>query len=367
MQIELAVVIPAYKPDFLENALESLCSQTDQRFRLYVGDDGSPVDLEFLVKKYRDRIDLMYHRFPDNVGSISIVKHWKRCIDLTSEPWVWLFSDDDLADQDCTKKFFETLDSTHAKYDVYRFNSLSINERGDVLFVHPPHPDFETSLEFTYHTLCAQRVSTAPEYLFRRNTFDECGGFVDFPLAWCSDHASVDLFSRKSGIKTIGGPMFRWRRSAAQISSMHDSVSSQRKLRAVMDYCAWLYKGQLLDSFPFRATAVSKECFREAVQKFALRHWRSYIPWCPTPTMGETLRAFALSTGIQDSLLKSVAREALFAQSLPQYPYFATLIRRICVEMPRTAKRLEDLLRLSKSVYNKLSFQSSGNSGGDPS
>ena len=40
-QVKLAIVIPAYKAAFFERTLESIALQTDQRFRVYIGDDAS--------------------------------------------------------------------------------------------------------------------------------------------------------------------------------------------------------------------------------------------------------------------------------------------------------------------------------------
>ncbi len=49
----LAIVIPYYKLTFLEATLLSLANQTDQRFKVYIGDDASPEDCTPLLEKYR--------------------------------------------------------------------------------------------------------------------------------------------------------------------------------------------------------------------------------------------------------------------------------------------------------------------------
>ena len=44
----LAIVIPYFKLTFFEETLQSLANQTDQRFKVYIGDDASlenPSDL----------------------------------------------------------------------------------------------------------------------------------------------------------------------------------------------------------------------------------------------------------------------------------------------------------------------------------
>lgn len=37
----LAIIIPYYKFTFFEATLQSLANQTDQRFKVYIGDDAS--------------------------------------------------------------------------------------------------------------------------------------------------------------------------------------------------------------------------------------------------------------------------------------------------------------------------------------
>ena len=51
-EIQLAIVIPAYKAKYLPETLDSLVAQTDKRFHVYIGDDKSPEDIETIVKRY---------------------------------------------------------------------------------------------------------------------------------------------------------------------------------------------------------------------------------------------------------------------------------------------------------------------------
>ena len=46
----LAIIVPAYKGDFLAKALATLTQQTDQRFNLYVCDDASLDKIEAITR-----------------------------------------------------------------------------------------------------------------------------------------------------------------------------------------------------------------------------------------------------------------------------------------------------------------------------
>ncbi|MCC5024719.1 MAG: glycosyltransferase [Candidatus Synoicihabitans palmerolidicus] len=111
--------------------LESFAAQTDKRFRRYVADDGSPESLEPIVAPFKSRLDLVYRRFPENLGQSSLIKHWHRAIALTHEPWIWLFSDDDLASPDCIEAFWNDPDRHSHPLHLLRLNAQFIDNEGE--------------------------------------------------------------------------------------------------------------------------------------------------------------------------------------------------------------------------------------------
>ena len=153
---DLAIIIPAFKGIYLRDALNSLASQQDKRFRVYVGDDASPEDLRSICGNYKDCLDLHYHRFEHNLGGSALAKHWNRCIALSNEQWLWLFSDDDIADASCSTAFRQALEFTNASFDVYHFQVNILNQ------------SFLCSQRF----LCLQQLSTCfgEQYLLQRQS-----------------------------------------------------------------------------------------------------------------------------------------------------------------------------------------------------
>lgn len=43
---KLAIIIPAYKPRFLRETLDSIAKQNNHDFTVYIGDDASPYQLD---------------------------------------------------------------------------------------------------------------------------------------------------------------------------------------------------------------------------------------------------------------------------------------------------------------------------------
>ena len=105
----LAIIIPVYKPDFLEEALECLAAQTCKDFTVYVGDDCSPHPLSEIVMPFKEKMNLHYTRFDSNLGAKDLIGQWERCVALAQdEEWLWLFSDDDQMDNNCVESFYGT-------------------------------------------------------------------------------------------------------------------------------------------------------------------------------------------------------------------------------------------------------------------
>jgi hypothetical protein len=139
---------------------------------------------------------------------------------------------------ECVAEFYHSLAEGPPGTSVFRFNTLTIDGSGQIVRIHPPHPQFEPPIQFAYHRLRGERLSFAPEYLFTRAVFDRHGGFVPFPLAWGSDDASWILFSDDKPIVTIPTGRVRWRGGTENISGQKSA--GPRKVEAALLYLEWL-------------------------------------------------------------------------------------------------------------------------------
>ncbi|HEX3627600.1 MAG TPA: glycosyltransferase family A protein [Verrucomicrobiae bacterium] len=235
----LAIVIPAYKSEFFRDVLESIANQTCRNFRVYVGDDASPESIEDIVREFSDTLPIYYHRFPNNVGRVSLADHWRRCIHLSREPWICLFSDDDLMDERCVETFYKELRATSSRHELYRFNSCSIDARGRLISENTPHPQNETGADFLVSRLRGGRTSTAQELIFARSAWEEIGGFPDFPLGWASDDAFIATLGVRKPIRVVPGPRFKWRLSGKNISTDNSVAMAIQKHQACRKFVQW--------------------------------------------------------------------------------------------------------------------------------
>lgn len=236
----LSIVVPAYKPDFLAAALQSLVAQSVHDFDVLVADDCSPYALADIVREYQGRLRIAYHRFPDNLGGRSLAAQWSRSVRLARSSWIWLFSDDDLADANCVEVLLSALASPAAQTTrLFHFNTRVVDAAGTVIRETTRFPSLLSAKQFLHGRMTMRYSSFACEYVFSMAAFDEIGGFVDFPAGWCSDDASWIALAGDRAIVTLDGAMVSWRRSARNISSP-SSLLGQQKADAMIAYIEWL-------------------------------------------------------------------------------------------------------------------------------
>jgi len=237
----LAIIIPAYKAAFLDKALASIAGQTCKDFTLYVGDDASPHDLYSIVAQYENKVDIVYHRFEENIGGKDLVAQWERCIALSqSEEWLWLFSDDDEMERGCVEAFYKEI-GTGVYYDLYHFNVNRIDENSRILNTTPAFPAVLPAESFLRKKLSGKITSYVCEYIFSRKAYYNAGGFQKFDMAWNSDDATWVTLSLAKGIKTIGNAMVNWRSSGINITSNESDIHIvARKLQSNVEYSKWV-------------------------------------------------------------------------------------------------------------------------------
>jgi glycosyltransferase involved in cell wall biosynthesis len=240
MNSRLAVIIPAYKDRFLEKTLLSLVNQTNRDFKVYIGDDNSPHDLKSICDKYVSQLDMVYVKFENNIGAKDIVNQWVRCIELSKEEqWIWLFSDDDIADSDCVEKFYSTIKADNAGFDVYRFNTRVINDDDKYLGEAVESPFVDTSANMAYNILMGRRGNSMPDHIFSRRIYQKYG-FVKTDWAQGADWATSIQFSSEKGICTIPGAKVNWRLGNYNISGTIHQHDRAKKIKGHIQCLTWI-------------------------------------------------------------------------------------------------------------------------------
>lgn len=220
----LAIVIPYYKISFFEDTLLSLANQTNKQFKVYIGDDASTENPIDLLAKYRGKFEFVYHKFENNLGGISLIKQWERCIALTeAEKWIMILGDDDFLGNDVVASWYKNYDVFHEKSKVIRFASQLIYEELKSTSAIYNHPVWEKASDSFYRKFARVSRSSLSEYIFSKESLEKYG-FYDYPLAWNSDDRAWLDFSDNKPIFTINDSIVFVRMSVLNISGRLDNV-----------------------------------------------------------------------------------------------------------------------------------------------
>lgn len=187
----LAIVIPYYKITFLRETLDSLAAQSDQRFHVYIGNDGSPEDPEELLKEFKNKFNFTYKKFAENLGGTSLTRQWERCINMIrDEQWFMILGDDDVLNSNNVLMFWQSLNHVTENDHILSFDYQKINGKGEIVSEIYKVPENFTGIELYCRKINGGFMTSLSQHIFKKLTYEKYG-FLDLPLAWASDDFAV--------------------------------------------------------------------------------------------------------------------------------------------------------------------------------
>lgn len=238
--MKFSVTIPAYKPEYLREAVASVLGQTYLDWELIIVDDCSPSDLQSIVEPFLLDNRVRYYRNDKNFGALNVVDNWNRCLSYCSGDYVICMGDDDCLLPECLEEL-SSLICRFPNLGVYHSRTVIIDNEGKEIITLPERPEFETSLQMLLGR-CNGRYQYIGDFCFSVPLLRTNGGFYKLPLAWGSDDISVYISAKGDEKEFIDGiansnlPSFCYRRTPQTISSNH---AYKLKLRAVLESVDW--------------------------------------------------------------------------------------------------------------------------------
>lgn len=236
-------VLPAYKGRYLHEAIDSILAQDCHDFELIVVDDYSPDHLDEIVSGFNDE-RIVYHRNATNVGGKDLVAQWNHCLKYAKGDYIILATDDDLYEP----SFLSTFVSLIEKYpdvNLFRARIMQVDSQNNIIDIDKCYKEYLSPIEFRYHMMHGMRGGI-PQYIFKRKTLVDKGGFVNFPKAWASDDATALMMSDK-GVVTSQEHLVRFRYSGINISS--DRSYGLEKFKARLLFSAWLKEHSIVPQY----------------------------------------------------------------------------------------------------------------------
>lgn len=256
-------LLPAYKPNFLAEALESIKAQTYTDFKVIVSDDCSPHDLKSIFEKTcGDDPRFVFRRNEKNMGGKSLVSHWNLLVDMCDTEYFIMASDDDIY----SPAFLEKIDKLICKYpnvDLFHARIQIIDEFGEVTMKDASYEEYATQLEFLSFVDEKDHQECVPNYVYRTHKLKQIGGYVDLPLAWFSDTATNNLMAA-NGCSSTQDILFSFRMSGQNISCINKANSNVSLKKIEATYAFYLHVSKLFNEIPQGETKLNKHIWEKA-------------------------------------------------------------------------------------------------------
>lgn len=230
--------MPAFKASFLKAAIDSILAQSYSNFELIIVNDASPEDLERIIETYNDN-RIKYYKNPTNIGGENLIAQWNKCISYANNEYLILTSDDDVYDKDFLYQMSQMI-KKYPDVDVFHSRVQIIDSNDKIIDYSAACVEWETCQEFIWHRICKGRAQYIPEFIFRKKALIDKGGFIDFPSAWGSDHATAFLIAKEKGVVCCNLPLLKWRYSGLNISSSGKHLEC--KIKGLFQYYSWIKK-----------------------------------------------------------------------------------------------------------------------------
>lgn len=227
--MKISITIPAYKRQYLAEAIRSVANQTWQDWELVIVDDYSPEDLHSVVNPFLADSRISYYRNEKNCGAINVVDNWNICLGHCTGDFIICMGDDDRLLPCCLEEYVKLIDA-YPDLNVYHARTAIINEKGERIDVQEERPIWESCQEMILHQWKDHRMQFLGDFLFSRHWLLNNGGYVKFPLAYCSDWATANLAAKDKGIANGQVFMFEYRSTPC-------SISRSQNLRIAVGSC----------------------------------------------------------------------------------------------------------------------------------
>ncbi len=238
--IKYTFLLPAYKSKFFAEALRSIKGQTLRDFKVIVSDDCSPEDIKSIYDREAGGDSrFVYRRNQENMGGKSLISHWNMLVDMCDTEYLIMASDDDVYESNYLEEI-DALTRKRPEVDVLRGRMAKMDVCGGVFREDDPTPELLNVLEYLQRKYTTALQAGLQNFTFKADALKSHGGFINFPLAWFSDDATV-LECSENGICITPDVVFKMRISGQNITCQRERNIIDKKLIATMQFGDWVF------------------------------------------------------------------------------------------------------------------------------
>lgn len=236
--MRFSITIPAYKSQYLKEAIESVIQQSYSDWELIIVDDCSPENLLVLVQPYLSDTRIRYYRNEQNYGAINVVDNWNRCLSYCTADYVICMGDDDRLLPNCLEEY-KAIIKKYPNLNVYHTRTEIIDNKGKLINLQEPRPEWESALSLTWSRWAYRNKQYIGDFCYSVSFLNASGGYYKLPLAWGTDDITATLAAKEKGIANTQAYGFQYRENSLTITS--SSANARIKIEAVLLQYNWYY------------------------------------------------------------------------------------------------------------------------------
>lgn len=235
----VSIAIPAYKKQYLKDAIDSVLAQSHSNFELIIVNDRSPENLDEIVNQYNDT-RIRYYKNAINLGKKSIVHNWNKCLSYAKGEYFVLLCDDDIMHPQFLSSML-SLAKENPTCNVFKTRTIIYNQiEKKIIGESSQWPKYETYEDFLYNTIKGNRKHTISEFLYRTVHIKKYNGYIPYPVGYYADDHSILFFAKEGGIATTNECLITFRKSEENIST--NNKYNKGKVYAAILFYNWLSK-----------------------------------------------------------------------------------------------------------------------------
>jgi len=231
-----SITIPAYKSQYLDEAIRSVVSQTYTDWELIIVDDCSPEDLQSIATPYLADNRIRFFRNERNTGAINVVDNWNTCLSYCTGDYVICMGDDDRLLPGCLEEY-GMLMARYPGLNVYHAWTQIIDEQGCIIHLQEPRPEWESALSMLWNRWDHRQRQYIGDFCYSVAHLRSVGGYYKLPLAWGSDDITAVRAAQDKGIANTQAFCFQYRDNGLTISS--STQLSRLKIQATLSQHQW--------------------------------------------------------------------------------------------------------------------------------
>lgn len=232
-----SIGIPTFKGRYLKECLDSILSQTFKDFELIIVNDCSPDQIVSIINEYNDP-RISYYENGSNIGAENVIDNWNKCLSFAKGEFFILMGDDDKLAPDYLSEF-DQLINKYSHLDIFHCRVRVIDENSEERELSNICPEYEDTDNYILNCIEGRSEQFISDFVYRKSTLLDNGGFYKLPLAWSSDYTSAFIACGNKGIAYTSNPVFFYRKNRYNITS---TSSLELKRIATIGLEKWISK-----------------------------------------------------------------------------------------------------------------------------